>query len=163
VTAGESERARLLGMLGDDIVSIFPRLQREITVPHEQLIHVTRSEADVLRIIVLEPGSTVSHIAQAIGQHRSNTSMRIAHLVDKGLIEKRSVADDGREVRVFPTVRARDNFEGYRRLWSGVLAEVSTASDEELAVAAKVLTEMAEHLAVWRAGLDAAATSDAGA
>lgn len=142
-----------LGTIGEHVVSVFPRLQREITVPHDDLIHVTRSEADVLRIIVLDPGSTVTQIAKAIGQHRSNTSMRIANLVEDGLVEKRTDAGDGREVRVYPTRKARDNLAGYRVVWGEVLASVSSASDDELEIAARVLGEMAEQLAVWRAGV----------
>lgn len=147
-----SERARLLGVLGDDIISIFPRLQKEVTEPHDDLVQITRSEADVLRIVVVDQGSTVSQIAEAGGQHRSNTSTRIASLVTKGLLEKRAVEGDGREVRVYPTRRASVNLAGFQRVWSTILADVTTASIEEIEVAARVLDEMASKLALWRTG-----------
>ncbi|GGA64780.1 hypothetical protein GCM10011490_14220 [Pseudoclavibacter endophyticus] len=151
----DSTRDELLGALGEHIISVFPRLQREVTLPHTGLTHVTPAEADVLRAVLLEPGSSVTQIARSIGQQRSNTSTRIANLVEGGLVEKRVEPGDGREVRVYPTMEAHHNLDGFRGVWSGVLAEASTASDEELAVAAKVLGEMSDGLAKWRAAFRA--------
>ena len=152
--ASDDERARLLGALGDDVISIFPRLQKEVTEPHDDLVQITRSEADVLRVVVLDPGSTVSQIAEAITQHRSNTSTRIASLVAKGLLEKRAVEGDGREVRVFPTRRASLNLAGFQRIWSQILSEATTATTDEIRVAARVLDEIAGRIALWRAGVE---------
>jgi DNA-binding MarR family transcriptional regulator len=90
-----------------------------------------------------------------ISQHRSNTSTRIASLVAKGLLEKRAVEGDGREVRVFPTRRASVNLAGFQRIWADILSEVSTATTEEVEVAARVLDEIASRIALWRAGVDA--------
>ncbi|SJM48477.1 hypothetical protein CZ771_02665 [Actinomycetales bacterium JB111] len=153
-----NERARLLGALGGDIISIFPRLQKEVTEPHEDLVQITRSESELLRVVLLDPGSTVSQIAEAIAQHRSNTSTRIASLVAKGLLEKRAVEGDGREVRVFPTRRASVNLAGFQRIWADILSEVTTATTEEIEVAARVLDEIASRIALWRAGVDADGT-----
>lgn len=147
----DDTRRDRLGSIGEYVVAVFPRLQREVTVPHEHLIHVTHAEAVVLRVVVLDPGATVTQIAKAIGQHRSNTSMRIANLEERGLVEKRSEPGDGREVRVHPTQRARDNLSGFHAVWGGVLDEVSSASEEELEIAARVLGEMAERLGTWKA------------
>ena len=140
-------RDDLLGELGERIIDAFRYLQREVTVPHEGLIHITRSEADIMRILMSDPGTTVTEIARTFGQHKSNTSARIAALVEKGLAEKRSAAGDGREVRVYPTDTARSNLAGYRSIWAEHLAPLSTADDERLAVAVEVLREIAEALA----------------
>ena len=140
-------RDDLLGELGERIIDAFRYLQREVTVPHEGLIHITRSEADIMRILMEEPGTTVTEIARTFGQHKSNTSARIAALVEKGLAEKRSASGDGREVRVYPTDTARSNLAGYRSIWAEHLAPLSTADDERLAVAVDVLREIAEALA----------------
>ncbi|WP_291037861.1 MarR family transcriptional regulator [Herbiconiux sp.] len=144
---GTPPRSELLGEIGQSVIDSFRYLQREVTVPHAGLIHITRSEADIMRILMEEPGTTVTEIARAFGQHKSNTSARIAALVEKGLAEKRSAAGDGREVRVYPTVTARTNLEGYRQVWAEHLEPLSTASDERLAIAAEVLGEIAEALA----------------
>ncbi|QJU54155.1 MarR family transcriptional regulator [Herbiconiux sp. KACC 21604] len=144
---GTPPRSELLGELGQRVIDSFRYLQREVTVPHAGLIHITRSEADIMRIIMEEPGITVTEIARAFGQHKSNTSARIAALVEKGLAEKASAAGDGREVRVHPTDEAVQNLAGYRRVWAEHLAPLSTADDERLAIAVDVLSEIAEALA----------------
>ena len=130
----EEERVRLLGRLGGSVVSLFPRLQVEVTLPQSDLVHVTPAEADVLRAVVLDPGSTVGQIATSIGQYRSNTSMRIANLVEKDLVEKRSEAEDGREVLVYPTVKAAQNLAGFQSVWGRILADVSSADVEGLRI-----------------------------
>ncbi|MGO2110302.1 MAG: MarR family winged helix-turn-helix transcriptional regulator [Pseudoclavibacter sp.] len=147
-----SSREALLGALGEHVISVFPTLQREVTLPHDGLTHITPAEADVLREVLLEPGSSVTQIARAIGQQRSNTSTRIANLVDGGLVEKRVEGGDGREVRVYATEYASRNLDGFRGVWGRVLADVSTASEADLEIAARVLGEMSEGLAQWRSG-----------
>ncbi|WP_291057589.1 MarR family transcriptional regulator [Herbiconiux sp.] len=149
---GSRPRSDLLGELGERVIDSFRYLQREVTVPHAGLIHITRSEADIMRILMEDPGVTVTEIARAYGQHKSNTSARIAALVEKGLARKGSSQDDGakadgREVRVFPTELAVTNLAGYRRVWAEHLAPLSTADDERLAIAVEVLGEIAEKLA----------------
>src|SRR5690606_27102789 len=145
-------RAELLGRLGEQIIDSFRYLQREVTVPHEGLIHVTRSEADIMRILMEEPGASVTEIARTFGQHKSNTSTRIAALVEKGLAKKVSDAEDGREVRVYPTPAALQNLAGYRRVWAQHLDPLSTADDERLAIAVEVLEELATALAAETRG-----------
>ncbi|MET4639239.1 MarR family transcriptional regulator [Mycetocola sp. 2940] len=144
---GTSNRADLLGQLGEHIIDSFRYLQREVTVPREGLIHVTRSEADIMRILMEEPGTTVTEIARTFGQHKSNTSTRIAALVEKGLAKKVSAVDDGREVRVYPTQAALDNLAGYRHVWAQQLDGLSTQDEERLTVAVAVMSELAEGLA----------------
>jgi DNA-binding MarR family transcriptional regulator len=140
-------RADLLGELGERIIDAFRYLQGDVTVPREGLVHVTRSEADIMRVLMESPGTTVTEIARTFGQHKSNTSTRIAALVEKGLAEKASAADDGREVRVYATQAAIDNLARYRKVWAAHLAPLTTADDARLAVAVDVLTELADALA----------------
>jgi len=140
-------RAELLGRLGEQIIDSFRYLQREVTVPREGLIHVTRSEADIMRILMEEPGATVTEIARTFGQHKSNTSTRIAALVEKGLAKKVSDVEDGREVRIYPTRAALQNLAGYREVWAAHLEPLSTADAERLAIAVEVLGELADALA----------------
>lgn len=140
-------RTELFSRLGEQIVDSFRYLQREVTVPREGLIHVTRSEADIMRILMEEPGTTVTEIARTVGQHKSNTSTRIAALVEKGLAKKVSDVDDGREVRIYPTRAALQNLAGYRKIWAAHLEPLSSADDERLAIAVEVLEELADALA----------------
>lgn len=139
-------REELLGELGDRIIEVFRALQGEVTVPREGLIHVTRSEADIMRILMESPGTTVTEIARAFGQHKSNTSTRVAALVEKGLARKESAEGDGREVRVFATDLARENLAKYRSVWAEHLAPVAPDDDARLAVATEVIAEIADAL-----------------
>jgi DNA-binding MarR family transcriptional regulator len=139
-------REELLGELGDRIIEVFRALQGEVTVPREGLIHVTRSEADIMRILMESPGTTVTEIARAFGQHKSNTSTRVAALVEKGLARKASAEGDGREVRVFATDLARENLLKYRSVWAEHLESVAPEDAERLAVAAEVIAEIADGL-----------------
>lgn len=143
-------RDELLGELGERIIDTFRVLQREVTVSRPGLIAVTRSEADIMRILMEEPGTTVTEIARSFGQHKSNTSTRIAGLVEKGLARKSTGGADGREVRVYPTQLAVTNLEGYRSIWAERLAPLTDADDERLAIAVAVVREISESLAPSR-------------
>lgn len=140
-------RAELLGEIGERTIEIFRFLQGEVTVPREGLTHVTRSEADIMRIVMERPGTTVTEIARTFGQHKSNTSTRIAALVEKGLARKESAEGDGREVRVYPTEEATANLDRYRQVWAEHLGPLTDADEDALATTARVLAELAEALA----------------
>lgn len=141
------ERDELLGLLGESIIDAFRVLQREVTISRPGLISVTRSEADIMRVVMDDPGTTVTEIARAFGQHKSNTSTRVASLVEKGLVRKATGGSDGREVRIYPTDLAIENLEHYRVVWAERLGPATDADDERLATAVAVLGEIAERLA----------------
>jgi len=144
----QPSRAESLGEIGERIIEVFRFLQHEVTVPRDGITAITRSEADIMRIIMERPGTTVTEIARTFGQHKSNTSTRIGSLVDKGLARKENAVGDAREVRVYPTEGAQANLERYRDVWAQELGPLTSASDAELARAAAVLGELAEGLAV---------------
>ena len=151
--AGDAQhRAELLGEIGERIIEVFRFLQHEVTVPREGIIHITRSEADIMRIISERPGTTVTEIARAFGQHKSNTSTRIASLVEKGLARKVAAPGDGREVGIHPTPEAAANLDRYRAVWAEHLGPLTQASDAKLAETAALLAELAEGLAARRNG-----------
>ncbi len=103
-----------------------------------------------MRIVMERPGTTVTEIARAFGQHKSNTSTRIAALVEKGLARKENAAGDAREVRVYPTEEAQANLDRFREVWAQHLGRLTTASDAELSRTAAILAELAEGLAASR-------------
>ncbi|MBO9578856.1 MAG: MarR family transcriptional regulator [Microbacteriaceae bacterium] len=145
-------RDELLGEIGERIIEVFRFLQYEVTVPRPGMTHVTRSEADIMRILMEQPGATVTEIARAFGQHKSNTSTRIAALVEKGLARKVAAAGsaDGREVRVYATEEAQTNLDRYREVWAAHLGPLTTADHATLAAAAALLAELADGLAASR-------------
>ena len=144
-------RAEALGEIGERIIEVFRFLQHEVTVPREGFVHVTRSEADIMRIIMERPGTTVSEIARTFGQHKSNTSTRIAALVEKGLARKEHAASDAREVHVYPTQGAQTNLDRFRAVWAQQLGPLTDATDVELARTATILAELADALAATAA------------
>jgi len=148
------DRDTMLGVLGESIIDAFRVLQREVTVARPGLISITRSEADIMRIVMDEPGTTVTEIARAFGQHKSNTSTRVASLVEKGLVRKATGGTDGREVRVYATDLAISNLEHYRGIWAERLGPATDADGERLAVAVAVLAEIAENLATRERATD---------
>ena len=139
-------RDELLGELAEHVIEIFRHVQREVLVPNPGLIHVSQTEANVMRVIVTSPGATVSEIARAFGQHTSNTSVSIASLVDKGLVEKRSSPADGRKVRVYPTELADKNFVGHRAAWARLLDPATNADPDRLRSAVDLLASIAVNL-----------------
>ena len=147
-------RDELLGEIGERIIEVFRYLQHEVTIPRDGITHITRSEADIMRIVMEQPGATVTEIARAFGQHKSNTSTRIAALVDKGLARKETATADGREVRVYPTTEAQANLDRFRAVWADELGPLTTADRQRLVQAAGVLAELAEGLAASRRGPD---------
>lgn len=148
----QPSRAESLGEIGERIIEVFRFLQHEVTVPREGITAITRSEADIMRIIMERPGTTVSEIARAFGQHKSNTSTRIAALVDKRLARKENAIGDAREVQVYPTDEAQENLNRYRDVWAERLGPLTAASDAELARTAAILVEVADALAAARRG-----------
>jgi len=141
-----TERDDMLGELAERVIDVFRYVQREVLTPHPGLITITRSEADVMRVIAQAPGSTVSEIARAIGQHKSNTSTTIASLVEKGLAEKRTESSDAREVRVHPTELSWRNLSGHRTVWAGLLGPATEATEADLRTTLTVLAGLAEGL-----------------
>jgi len=143
-------REELLGEIGERIIEVFRFLQHEVTVPREGYRHITRSEADIMRIVMERPGITVSEIARAFGQAKSNTSTRVAALVEKELVRKETSGADGREVRVYPTASAQPNLDGLRRVWAEQLSPLTSADGAQLRDTARVLVELADGLAAAR-------------
>ncbi|QBE49046.1 MarR family winged helix-turn-helix transcriptional regulator [Leucobacter triazinivorans] len=143
----EATQAELLGELGERVVEIFRVLQPEVLVDRPGLIAVTRSESEIMRFLMAEPGATVTHMARVFGQHKSNTSTRVAALVEKGLVRKSTSEGDGREVRIHPTELAVKNFASYREIWAERLADAVVGREAELADAVALLRALAENLA----------------
>ncbi len=143
-------RTELLGEIGERIIEVFRFLQHEVTVPRPGVTHVTRSEADIMRIVMAQPGTTVTEIARTFGQHKSNTSTRIASLVEKGLARKETAVDDGREVLVYPTSGAQANLDRFREVWAQHLAPLTSVDDATLETIVRVLAEFADGLALER-------------
>jgi DNA-binding MarR family transcriptional regulator len=70
-------------------------------------VPLTQAEGMVMRHLLAEPGAPASRIADGTGLQRPNLSVVLRGLEEKGLIERRASAEDGRVVTVHPTERGR--------------------------------------------------------
>lgn len=114
------------------------RLQTDADV-----VHLTASEAHVMRHIDHHPGVTPSEVARATGLQRSNLSTALRALEERGFVERRTDPHDARGVNLFPTQRAAANLERLRRQWAEMMAG-ALGDDAQGAVAAKRLLQRVE-------------------
>lgn len=67
------------------------------------------SEADLLRLIVHQPGLSPGRLAAAMQMKPSNVSAALRHLAELGLVSRQVDPADRRSGRVLPTDRAVEN------------------------------------------------------
>ncbi|MFR9773510.1 MarR family winged helix-turn-helix transcriptional regulator [Nocardia sp. SC052] len=70
---------------------------------------LTQAQAEVLRVIVHEPGTVPGHLAVVTGMRPSNVSTVLRHLTELGLIERETDPADRRSSRILPTRKAIEN------------------------------------------------------
>ena len=75
-----------------------------------------------MRLLGRRPGTNVNTVARELGLQPSNVSASIRSLVDRGLVERRSIPSDGRQVLLFLTAVARASRDRRERLWGEELA-----------------------------------------
>ncbi|OYN78180.1 MarR family winged helix-turn-helix transcriptional regulator [Mycolicibacterium sphagni] len=107
------------------------------------VVHLTASEAHVMRHIDHHPGVTPSDVARATGLQRSNLSTALRALEQRGFVERRTDPHDARGVNLFPTDQAADNLTRLRRQWASQMARV-LGGDRESAAAATALLQRVE-------------------
>jgi DNA-binding MarR family transcriptional regulator len=107
--------------LADHVLEIAREIQfRGYASP--EAVSLTPSEGTVMRYLFPHPGALPSQVASATGLQRSNLSAVLRGLEEKGLIERVADPEDGRWVRIHPTVKATRNYELVRREWASAVA-----------------------------------------
>ncbi|QEU94870.1 MarR family winged helix-turn-helix transcriptional regulator [Streptomyces kanamyceticus] len=130
------------------------RQARELTSPLYALSRVLRfqgmdeaglwrlppSELELLRYVHAEPGTTVGVLARELGLHASNASATVRGLVNQGLLEREKDPNDGRVVRLRPTLKADQGMALIENAWSEMFADaLALLGDEQrTALAASV-------------------------
>ncbi|MEU2102795.1 MULTISPECIES: MarR family winged helix-turn-helix transcriptional regulator [unclassified Nocardia] len=87
-------------------------LSRAVHRAAERLTRVeplTQAQAEVLRVIVHEPGAVPGRLAAVTGMQPSNVSTVLRHLTELGLIERETDPADRRSSRILPTSKAIEN------------------------------------------------------
>ncbi|WP_406278622.1 MarR family transcriptional regulator [Nocardia sp. NBC_00881] len=119
-----------------DLVLIISREIQFRGYSSKEAVSLSPSEGIVMRYLHRHPGAIPSRIAHASGLQRSNLSTVLRGLEDKGVIERRSSAEDGREVKIYPTARGTSNYALVRAEWAGLVsAAAGDAADLGSAVA----------------------------
>lgn len=111
-----------------DLVLNVARLIRLRTPAGPEVVRLTATERQVMRIVDLDPGCTPSRIAERTGLQRTNVSTALRGLEAKGLLTRAGL---GRTVTVHPTELARTNLEVLRGAWSELLTDLLADIDPE--------------------------------
>lgn len=106
-----------------------------------EAVSLTPSEGTVMRYLFPHPGALPSQVADATGLQRSNLSAVLRGLEEKGLIDRVADPEDGRWVRIHPTLRAIRNYELVRREWGSAVA-AAAEGDPAVEAALPLLAEV---------------------
>ncbi|RPE37373.1 DNA-binding MarR family transcriptional regulator [Streptomyces sp. Ag109_O5-1] len=90
----------------------------------------TPLEGAVMRYIDRHPGTTAGEAAEATQLISSNFARAVRRLEQAGLVRRDADQHDGRRVLLFPTEKAQENLQRLRAVWSRLLEEAVTDSDE---------------------------------
>jgi DNA-binding MarR family transcriptional regulator len=83
---------------------------------------LTATEIHVMRHLGRHPGAMPKDAARGVGLQRSNFSVALRGLRDKGLVAAEPDPADGRSMRLFTTALADRNLAAHRRRWAALLA-----------------------------------------
>jgi len=108
-----------LAELADLILNV-SRLIRARTPAGPEVVSMTETERQVMRVVDLFPGSSPSEIAARTHLQRTNVSAALRTLEEKGMVTR--AAATGRGIAVRPTQLAADNLRHLRAAWSRELA-----------------------------------------
>ena len=98
------------------------RLLRARTPDGPDVVPLTETERQVMRVVDLQPGSAPSEIAARTRLQRTNVSTTLRGLEAKGMIAR--VPDGGRGIAVHPTDLAVSKLQVLRTAWAAELGPV---------------------------------------
>jgi len=131
-----------------DLAEVVLNIARAInlhTAANEDLIYLTATEINVLHFVERHPGTMPKQVAQGVRLQRSNFSVTLRSLKEKGMINVVADACDGRCVRLFPTDTARNNLAHHRIQWADFLA-AALSKDTDVHGCLQVLAQISEVL-----------------
>jgi len=132
-----------------EFADVLLRVARELD-PHADsaadVVALTGTERLVMRWVDRHPGTSPSATADATGLRRSNLSAAVRELERKGMVERRTGSDDGRQVRLFATDLAAENIERLRAWWADSLRQALPADEGGVEAALRLLTRIDEGL-----------------
>lgn len=123
-----------------DLILNVGRLIRARTPASADLVPLTDTERQVMRLVDLDPGCSPGDIAARGRLQRTNVSTALRQLEGKGMVERGS--DGGRGVTVRPTRLAVDNLRRLHSAWAHELRAVFTTDAGEVAAAVALLSRL---------------------
>jgi len=126
-----------------DLVLNVGRLIRAHTPADSEIVALTETERQVMRLIDLHPGCAPSDIAARGRLQRTNVSAALRSLEAKGMIRR---ATSGRQVTVTPTRLAATNLRRLRAAWAAELAQTLDADGETLLQCTQLLRALEQRL-----------------
>ncbi|CAN5622297.1 MarR family transcriptional regulator [soil metagenome] len=143
-TFATSTGANDLADLAELILNVAREIRSRRPGDDDRVIHLSWSEANVMRFIDHHPGAAPSDVAEATGLRRSNLSTALRSLEANGLVERRNDPADRRGVNLFPTARAASNLALVRADWARRLGN-SLGDDHDSVTDALALLRRLEH------------------
>ncbi|ROP80687.1 MarR family winged helix-turn-helix transcriptional regulator [Curtobacterium sp. PhB115] len=125
------------------------RISREID-PHGatalDIVPLTGTEALVMRWVARNPGTSPSATADATALKRSNLSVALRALADKGMVERRQDPHDARTVQLHATALAGESIERLHAHWAGKLRQALGGDERGAAEGLALLERLDEGL-----------------
>jgi DNA-binding MarR family transcriptional regulator len=126
-----------------DLILNVGRLIRARTPTGIELVPLTETERQVMRLVDLHPGCTPSDIAARGRLQRTNVSTALRALETKKLIKRATI---GRQVEVTPTRLAATNLRRLRGAWGRELAAALPADAKAIGQCRDLLARLEQGL-----------------
>jgi DNA-binding MarR family transcriptional regulator len=137
-------RDEALADLADLILNVGRLVRARTPDESPQVVPLTETERQVMRIVDLHPGSAPSEIARRTRLQRTNVSTALRALEVKGMISR--TAGSGRGIEVHPTALAAANLRVLRAGWSRELAGVLGHDLDAVRQCTELLSRLERHL-----------------
>jgi DNA-binding MarR family transcriptional regulator len=138
----ESPDDELLADLADLVLNV-GRLIRARTPVGSEIVALTETERQIMRLIDLHPGCAPSDIAARGRLQRTNVSTALRSLEAKGMIER---SHTGRQVTVTATRLAATNLQALRSAWGHELVHALHADTETIRQCNDLLSALEQRL-----------------
>ncbi|MFI6676754.1 MarR family winged helix-turn-helix transcriptional regulator [Kribbella sp. NPDC050470] len=132
-----------LAELADLILNV-GRLVRARTPTGPDVVLMTETERQVMRVVDLYPGSAPSEIAARAHLQRTNVSAALRALEAQGMVTRKPTT--GRGIAVLPTRKAAANLRTLRAAWSRELTEALGGNLADVRKCNKILSGLERHL-----------------
>ena len=146
---GAKERERLAD-LAEAVLSVAREINLRVGADRS-LVHLTATEINVVRHVGRNPGTTPTEACERLGLKRSNFSVALRAVRERGMVAVVPDERDGRCVRLHPTDAAAKNLAGHRRRWAACL-EAALGGGADVGDCVGLLLRIDEALRAERGG-----------